>query len=337
LRGRSGSSRRFSLISQIIGLRKPVLVRGPVFFVCCRLNEVASYISCGNFHILCIFIRNIISLGTYENHKKAIDRLHEEALYPFVSLPQLHERIKTICEEFDNEWRSQNIFEINPWTFSKPHIIFSVNERIRLSNIIMPNESNNFEEKYHIPPLSEYLLLTCIDQLGQSIEWMPFENWLNSKKKKSERDTIVSTISKTYSNEQFTLELYKGYQKIYGVKNSFFNCFYNLIANVEKQSFLSQLKIEVYNNYPKNPFYTLGNEKDKIKYLFSVRNNYTHRIKPSGPYILLWPEHTDAEGWFEKETIYGKPVTQKIKVTENYLKELEKFVKLGIWNFILSK
>jgi hypothetical protein len=274
-----------------------------------------------------------MSSSSYVNHIKAIDRLHEESLKSFVSLSQLHSDIKAICDEFDDRWKSQNIFEINPWTFSKTHVIFSVNERIRLAKMIFPTIESNFEEKYHIPPLSEYLLLTCLDQLGQPEEWLPFDNWIQSKKKNAERNKIIEAVTKD-NNLEFALNLYRGYQDIYGVKKSFYSFFKKLLTEPQKTIFFSQMEIEVFENYPDNPFHTIGTEDAKIKYLYSVRNNFTHKTKHSGPYTLLWPNHKDEYGWYEKEMVYGQPITQRIKVTDEYYVKLENTVKVGIWEFI---
>ena len=272
-------------------------------------------------------------MSTYKNHIKAINRLHEESLSSFVSLSELHDRLKIISDDYDLKWQSQNTFEINPWSFSKTHVIFGVNERIQLAKMIFPNEQSNFEEKYHIPPLSEYLLLTCIDRLGQPEEWLTFDNWLVSKSKKIERQSIIQNLNFN-QNIDFTLEIYKEYQSIYGVRNSFFGFFKNLMQNDQKIAFFSHLEIEVFENYPNNMTWNSGTELSKIKYLFSIRNNFTHRTRSTGPYALLWPEHIGKDGWYEKEKIYGKPITQKVKVTANYYNELENILKAGIWEFI---
>lgn len=270
---------------------------------------------------------------TYENHIKATDRLYEESLKSFVSYSQLHTYIKSICDEYDELWRSENIFEINGWDFSKPHLIFRVNERIRLARSIFPNDESTFDDKYSIPPLSEYLLLTCIDQLGQPQEWLTFDSWLQSKRKKSERNQIIDVID-SLDNVDFSLKLYNGYQKLYGVKNSFFQFFNEYLKEPYKSNFFSKMKIEIYNKYPENFNWKAGSEEDKMKYLFALRNNFTHRTKPTGPYELLFPWNKDESGWYEKEMIYGKNITQKIRVISGYYEELELIIKVGLWEFI---
>ena len=242
--------------------------------------------------------------------------------------------MKFICDEYDNKWKTKEIFKINPWTFSKPHIIFSVNERIRLANIIKPTELSDFDYKYLVPPLSEYLLLTCIDQLGQPVDRVQFDQWIVSKSKKNERDAFISKIDSNLDNLEFTLLIYKNYQSNYGVKNSFINCFENGVNNEDKERLLATIEIENSFNYPENISIEKGNDLDKINYLYSVRNNFTHRTKTTGPYAHLWPDLYTREQLSEKEVINSGSKSQRVSVTENYIKELEIFVKCATYNFI---
>ncbi len=271
-------------------------------------------------------------MSTYQYLIKATDRLHEESLKEFVSHSQLHHYIKVICDEFDEECHGIDLFKADPWSASKPMVIFKVNERIRLANLIKPNLNSTHDEKYLTHPLFEYLLLTCIDHLGQPFEWLSFDSWLKSKKKKEERNKIINELGEV-ENIAFATKLYQGYLEIYGVKNSFFNFFNSIINDFQKDKFLSQITIEIYENYLTDFLFKLGNGEDKIKYLYKVRNDYTHKTKPTGPHILIFPESTDAKGWYEKDMIYSNN-TSKIKITKNYYDELENTIKAGIWEFI---
>jgi hypothetical protein len=199
--------------------------------------------------------------------------------------------------------------------------------------MIFPNEQSSFDEKYQIPPLSEYLLLTCFDQLGQPNEWMAFDNWIKSKKKAKEREQVLSNIQ---SNDKIQVahDLFKGYQELYSVKNSFFRFFSHYLIEPHYSHFFNQLRIEEYLNYPDNLRTTLADSKTKKRYLFGIRNNFTHSIKSTGPYILLFSHHKDKDGWYEKQMVYGKPITQRISVTDNYYLELENAVKAGMWQLL---
>lgn len=272
---------------------------------------------------------------TYEYHIKAIDRLYFESLHPFVSRVELQNRMEQICDNHEATWRSEDVFKVNTNEDNKKHNILAVNERIRLTEIIYPKSKRKWESAYHIPPLCEYLLLTGFDILGQKYGWLSFSNWLEAKKKKTERENTLKDIPLTLSPEEYSKAAYKVYESIYGVTNSFFNFFNLLITPEQRERFLSSIEIEIYENYPKNlSNWELGTETDKLKFLFKVRNAFTHNCEPTNHHNLLWSHHLDKEGWFRKAEFLDKGKNFVVKVKANFYSELKWILRTGIWEYV---
>jgi hypothetical protein len=72
--------------------------------------------------------------------------------------------------------------------------------------------------------LVNYLLLTCIDKLGQKRRFLSFDDWLNSKKAKheNERAHVLDGLQAFTSHEDAARALSSRYFQLYGVKNRFF-------------------------------------------------------------------------------------------------------------------
>jgi len=283
--------------------------------------------------VICNATKLTYQLSTYQNHKKAIQRLYDESLYKFVEFDKLDSKVKVICERFDESWNSKEIFKTDPRKYSTPGKIFRTNERIRLANSLLPRESDSFESKYLIPPLSEYLLLTCADNLGQQKHYISFDQWLVAKKCKNERDLILYSICSEDPIE-VSKQLFKGYQKIYGVRNSFMNFFNELISENEFNLLKANIRLSYCTNYPDNLNFQFHGSQEIKNYLYSIRNDFTHKSMTTAPSQILFPEHTDEFGWYVRDTIHDKDITTRIEVREAYLQNLEEIIQLGLWKFI---
>jgi hypothetical protein len=271
-------------------------------------------------------------MSSYSSHIKATDRLYYEALKEYISKDELHIIIKRIMDKYEQEWRSAaNVFQINILDVWKPRILFAANERLRLSEVLLPGESSSFDQKYLIPPVSEYLTLTCFDLLGQKVDWMTFDQWIDSGKKKEERDQIISKIELTNFIEA-SKTLYREYQLLYGVKNSFYNFIDEILDKRHQELLFSSIKIEVFDDYPNNVLskYFADNEEKK-KYLYSIRNNFTHKAVHSTPNEILWPNSFDKDGWWRREELFIKKKNWHFYVNRHYLSNLKEIVKYGIF------
>lgn len=235
-------------------------------------------------------------------------------------------------DKYEEEWRSEeNIFGINIIEIWKPRVLFAASERLELAEMILPNQESTFDQKYLIPPVSEYLSLTCFDLLGQKSNWLTFEQWLLSGKQKNERETILSNIIEADYIKKTSL-VFNEYQKIYGVKNSFFNFIDKILDQEHKKALFSNMRIEIYEDYPRNlQSFAYGVDDDKKKYLFSIRNNFTHQAVHNTPNEYLWPTHFDNNGWWRREELFIKKKNWHYFVHRDYLTTLKDSVIYGIY------
>ncbi len=132
-------------------------------------------------------------------------------------------------------------------------------------------------------PLSRlitHLLMTCCDKLGQTSEFIHFNNWLVSKKEIHLKQKIeaIDRISKLNITDPVDIskEMYKTHIKYYGTKNSFDN-FFNKCPPDLLNSFLSSFNIIKFPFPLSENCYNYSNE-EKLKFLFDNRNSYTHNV-----------------------------------------------------------
>lgn len=130
----------------------------------------------------------------------------------------------------------------------------------------------------HWSPLIEYHCLTCFDLLGQKERYAEFGEWIKSSDYKSERENVdvPNNISQVGIAELY----YSEYQKIYGVKNSFFNFIDNVLDRNDLEVLLNSIKIE--KTGINIDVYELANKEEKKKYLYALRNLYTHNLDAQG-------------------------------------------------------
>jgi hypothetical protein len=132
-----------------------------------------------------------------------------------------------------------------------------------------------------------YLLLTCLDLFGQTTKHLTFADWLNSKKDEyvSQREDVISKIEKNADPIETTKTLLSAYNTIYGVTNSFFRGINKLPEEAREYLFsniqISESVLEADGSRKtliKNNDETEANIHLKMKYLFSLRNSFTHSL-----------------------------------------------------------
>lgn len=138
--------------------------------------------------------------------------------------------------------------------------------------------------------LRTYLALTCFDILGQSAKWLDFNSWLISRKTTEEREKIFKEITKDFTNENI-LKIHNEYQKIYGMKNSFYRFVTEIINEKNRNKLFESIRASIeitpeiisHNNksVPTGKDYALTNEM-KARFLFEIRNSFTHKGISSG-------------------------------------------------------
>lgn len=125
-----------------------------------------------------------------------------------------------------------------------------------------------------------YLLLTCLDLLGQSIKHTSFQSWINSKKIKhiEERKIAIEQCPENTGHIEVVSALLSQYNEIYGVTSSFYRGLTMLPPNAEEY-LLSSIKIRRSNTDSDSCILDKNQEQaQKIKYLFNMRNAFTHSL-----------------------------------------------------------
>jgi len=153
----------------------------------------------------------------------------------------------------------------------------------------------------HFDALRNYLLLTCFDLLGQPSEWMDFNSWLNSKKHQAEVSKAINL-----NGGQSPLDMIKAvnlfYTAKFGVKNSFYRFINEVLLPETKAALLYSISIvyaqqfvthdDAGNEYRgSEQIKKIDDDESKIKFLYSLRNVYTHEATSIGsPSGGVWPK-----------------------------------------------
>lgn len=141
-------------------------------------------------------------------------------------------------------------------------------------------KSENFILADPLSRLITHLLMTCCDKLGQTSEFIPFNNWLNSKQSThlKQKEEAINRISNLNINGpvEISKEMYNIYKEYYGTRNSF-DSFFNKCPSNLLDSFLSSFNIIKFPFSISENRYNYSN-KEKLKFLFENRNSYTHNV-----------------------------------------------------------
>jgi len=173
-------------------------------------------------------------------------------------------------------------YKTEKWESTFQYQIHSILNRLdfidRLYKIARKPE--NFIIADSLSRLITHLFMTCCDKLGQTSEFIPFNNWLNSKQQchLKQKNEAIDGISKLNIIDPVDIskEMYKVYIKYYGMKNSF-NNFFNKCPPDLLDSFLSSFNIVKYP-IPISENSNKCSNEEKLKFLFENRNSYTHNI-----------------------------------------------------------
>src|SRR5215210_6338429 len=129
----------------------------------------------------------------------------------------------------------------------------------------------------HWGPLSVYLLLTCFDRLGQPADWRPFGDWLRASRTEHERTVALDNIPAEVTHLQDATALYEANNERYGVRSSFFRFMHEVLPSRHLDNLLSSIEIRTSQMPPYLDEPTVASEAEKEKYLFRLRNDYTHK------------------------------------------------------------
>jgi hypothetical protein len=274
-------------------------------------------------------------MSSFEGNRVAIGNLYN-SISNWVDEDECFNFFEQIFDEYDKECKKD--IRGNHWRNSLPRKLLQVHERIKLTDTLWNDLTleSSVEKKFGYPSLLTYLRLTCFDQLGQPNPWMTFNDWLKSKKKKSEREFIVSQIQET-DNVKFSEELYLGYQKIYGVKNSFYRFLKEILPQETRTELSSKIKIVIYNDFEEDLYKKYNGRtptiEDKELYLYGIRNDYTHNAFGKGPIFCFEPKNKD-EKWRTRDSIYVNKENHSISTSYDFEEYLKEVVLIGISEII---
>jgi hypothetical protein len=270
-------------------------------------------------------------MSTYEYNLTPIKILYS-SISNWVDEETHYRFFKRICDEFDSKWKID--FKKNYWRNSEIRKILQVHERLNLTDTLNEDIGDDFLRRHMYPQLITYLRLTCFDQLGQPANWMIFSDWLKSKKKKDEKTRIFESIE-AVNKLEFTEKIYQEYQKIYGIKNSFFNFIKNVIPQETRRELLNLIKIRIHDETSPTIEGRAVTDKDKEDYLYKIRNDFTHSTYSTSP-IKNFQKIKESE-WNFRETIYKEKESYWISTHENFEDKLKETVLIGIAEIIKSE
>ena len=151
--------------------------------------------------------------------------------------------------------------------------------------------------------LRNYLLLTCFDLLGQPSEYKDFQSWLASSATASERAAIIASMDKAIGPTDAATALYRSYLDSYGSRRSFFRFINEVIPDATREQLLHSIMIRQIDTVKNLETAKVESHDEKIKFLFGIRNTYTHQAMNTGsPSAGVFPD------WNEWRVINGVPM-----------------------------
>ncbi len=277
-------------------------------------------------------------MNTFNSYQNIIEKLHR-SISSWITLEECLDYFKEICNELDAKQNKNP--DKDHWKKSRLRILIEVHERIELTEHMkteMNNEKGVIMKRYMYPPLITYLRLTCFDQLGQPDSRHPFNSWLISTKKEEERMNIISEIEES-DKILFSKKLYEGYNKIYGVKNSFFRFLREIISTDIREQLLNKIRItDNFDSIAKLVGEYIDGDLDylqKEKYLYSVRNDFTHNTSFAKGYVAdIHGDFNDGKEYKLREIIYKESKEYGVFISNDFEEYLKEVILNGIAEII---
>jgi hypothetical protein len=179
--------------------------------------------------------------------------------------------------------RLEDLYKTAAYESSRLSVVDTVADRLNLYARLQNREASE-AVWMHWGPLCVYLLLTCFDRLGQPADWVSFDEWLRSSKTEPERATALTHIPADADHLQGATILHKTYSERYGVRSAFFRFLREVLPTQQRNALLSSIEILTLSMPPDIGEPVAASEAEKEKYLFRLRNDYTHksliRVRP---------------------------------------------------------
>lgn len=193
-----------------------------------------------------------------------------------------------------------------------------INERLEFIKIIK-NTSEKFEDPKlnkwsfvdyssmhphrHFDSLIIYLLLTCFDFLGQGEEgeYLDFGSYLREKDN-NRRDDLIKNLELSLEIKliEKIKQTHDEYLNKHGATKTFYRFIDEMLSNEERNILFSSFYIQKIesctdgNNNWSNLLDTINDDTTKKKYLYTLRNSYTHKMISIGSANKgLFPTHSD--------------------------------------------
>lgn len=229
------------------------------------------------------------------------------------------EKIDAAIKIFASRVRLNHFYKTSERERNPLALIFTVLERLEVCSRLMKKVEPESLCSYYEKQLVEYLYLTCFDRLGQPADWVDFGSWLRAKRFNHEREKILSTISHIKDTTETALVLYSHYQRLYGVKLSFFRFLRNVLPQDVRRLLLDSIEILKMKNPPLSEELPPADDNEKEGYLFKRRNDYTHKADfapPAGEWLgRSYSSHVQefrADYWITTRTMIWPEILRKV-------------------------
>lgn len=229
----------------------------------------------------------------FSTNIKLFETIYDSFLIGHIDKDVFLTALQAICDEFELSCQKLSKSFNETLSGSKLGTIMKVYQRLQLISTLENDPGNNSLEfkGYAFPGLITYLLLTCFDLLGQKdSSWKFFPDWLKSKKCTQEveaaRLKIINNCGVSNENEinhmKFSELLFNEYQIQYGNKNAFSNFINSVLPQGYQEELLECIKIEkIIEVDEKTTEIQNLDDLEKIKWLYNLRNSYTHNLHTS--------------------------------------------------------
>jgi hypothetical protein len=183
-----------------------------------------------------------------------------------------------------------------------------------------------------------FILCTCIESLGRTAAFVPYQDWLEAKRTQDEVEEATKKCSEGDFREQFAC-VYREYLSRRGVQNAYRSFFYRCIDEKWRQRLAGT--IIIYRNEPPDfePQIRMSIE-EVIRYLEDFRHKFAHNLE-SLCYIPKgmpdsWNEEYAQTLYLTYQRIFPSGAFETI-MSMNLLETLTESVRVATWKWICER
>jgi hypothetical protein len=229
------------------------------------------------------------------------------------------DEVRAACDKCVREMPIEELYLTKTREQSLLGQFMTVVDRLELvQRLSTPESSQLLLDQYE--PLVVYLMLTCFDVLGQPAEWRDFRSWLNGK----EAATVGLTGSSPVEQSK---QLYQAWSERYGVRNSFYRFINEVLPPEALERLLSSIEYLILSNPPEIR-QQMGDDDKKKRWLFDVRNRFTHSAQVNKGYHPSMFRDLPP-GRTQRQTRFGRESWEVVNV-EGWPERLIEAVRSGL-------